>query len=41
MLEGLQRFGWEPIFEGDRVISLSRGGTARADQAGDDEQGDQ
>jgi glutamate--cysteine ligase len=26
MLEGLQRYGWQPYFEGDNVIALSSGG---------------
>ncbi|MFB0991884.1 MAG: glutamate-cysteine ligase family protein, partial [Rhodospirillales bacterium] len=28
MLEGLQRFGWEPIFEGNNVIALKQDGGA-------------
>jgi glutamate--cysteine ligase len=28
MLEGLQRFGWAPVFEGDHVIALERGGAS-------------
>lgn len=27
-LEGMQRFGWQPIFEGDYVIALKRGGAS-------------
>ncbi len=28
MLEGLQRFGWQPVMEGDNVIALSMGGAS-------------
>jgi glutamate--cysteine ligase len=28
MLEGLQRFGWAPVYEGDHVIALERGGAS-------------
>ena len=28
MLEGLQRFGWEPIYEGPNIIGLKQGGAA-------------
>ena len=28
MLEGLQRFGWQPVFEGDNVIALQQDGAS-------------
>ena len=28
MLEGLQRFGWNPVYEGEHVIALERGGAS-------------
>ncbi|GAB4364978.1 MAG: glutamate--cysteine ligase [Kiloniellaceae bacterium] len=28
LLEGLQRFGWAPVFEGDNVIALSKNGAS-------------
>lgn len=28
MLEGLQRFGWEPVFEGEHVIALKKNGAS-------------
>lgn len=28
MLEGLQRFGWEPVYEGDNVIALKKDGAS-------------
>ena len=36
MLEGLRRFGWEPVTEGNNIIALSRGMALefRADEVG-------
>lgn len=28
LLEGMQRFGWQPVFEGDNIIGLKQGGAA-------------